>query len=217
MLLPLLLIGVVAFLAGQASKSAAPRVGTLGPGAPAGPHFTMHLGERVHFELGRPYRIIASSSVTPRELPKLTRWLRQGTYHVQHIAVRQLGAGATELCLGFVAPKTEVVPIGAPLDWDLGDGKLRLVLRSVQALDARPLVIGTKRQSPKMRELRARARAELVLSRARGRPVGDVYSRAMQHAIDLERRGLARPSELPALFDELRAEVNGLPVELLSH
>jgi hypothetical protein len=98
--------------------------------------------------------------------------------------------------------------------WDLGDGKVEVILRRVDRLDGAPLSIAGS-PSRRLRELRAQAKAELALGKKLGRPLGPVYAEAMQRALDLQTRGHARPSEIPTFFDDLRVEVGGLPIELL--
>lgn len=221
MLLPLLLIGVVAFLAGQASKASPPVVGALGPGGPRGPHSASSPGQSVRFELGRPYRVVATAELPRAQLDTLITWLTLGSYRASAITVRTrpVPPGARcvpshELTITFTAPKTESVPLGRPVLWDLGDGKVEVVLRRVDRLDGAPLSIGAS-PSRRLRELRAQAQAELALGKKLGRPLGPIYAEATRRAIDLESRGHARPSEIPTFFDDLRTEIDGLPIELL--
>lgn len=128
----LLFGGFIAFLAGRSTASDAPSVGrTLPP-----PRVVKTLGERVTFELGAPYAIVATTVVPREALPRLARLLSLGTWHAKNIAFRSSG-GTTTVSLCFVAPKTATVPVGQPLDWDLGDGRFRLVLREVRRLDGK--------------------------------------------------------------------------------
>lgn len=221
MLLPLLLIGVVAFLAGQASKASPPAIGALGPGAPAGPHSASSPGQSVRFELGRPYRIVATAELLPSQLQKLITWLALGSYRASAITVRSRPEPpgskcipSHELTVTFTAPKTESVPLGRPVLWDLGDGKAQVILRRVDRLDGAPLAIGAT-PSRRLRELRAQAKAEMALGKKLGRPLGPIYAEAMRRAMDLQTQGHVRPSEIPPFFDDLRVEVGGLPIELL--
>lgn len=131
----LLFGGFIAFIAGRSSAPNAPSVGRALP--PATPRRAIKkAGERVTFELGVPYAIVATTVVPQAELPKLARLLSLGTWHAKNIAFRSAG-GATTVSLCFVAPKTTTAPIGQPLDWDLGDGRFRLILREVRRLDGK--------------------------------------------------------------------------------
>jgi hypothetical protein len=210
MLLPVLLIGVVAFLAGRVMAPSSPVVGALPAGSPA--CGASRAGETVRFELGRPYRVVVTTELPQALLQKLCTWLRLGTYHARDISIRQrpVPPGArclpsSELTLTFNAPKTESVPLGKRVIWDLGDGKATVTLRRVDCLDGAPLTVGAAASS-RIKQLRAQARAELAMARALGRPIGPIMSRLTDDGMDLERRGHARPSELPRLFDELLAE-----------
>lgn len=128
----LLFGGFLAFIAGRSSAPSAPVVGAaLPPG-----RNVKRTGDRVTFELGAPYAIVATTVVPPAELPRLAQLLSLGTWHAQRIAFRTTG-GTTTVSLCFVAPKTVTAPIGQPLDWDLGDGRFRLVLREVTRLDGK--------------------------------------------------------------------------------
>ena len=226
MLLPLLLIGVVAFLAGQASKAKAPAIGALGPGGPSGPHSASSPEHAVRFELGRPYRIVATTELLPAQLQKLITWLALGSYRASAVTLRSrpepVGSTAIpshEVTVTFTAPKTESVPLGRPVLWDLGDGKVEVVLRRVDRLDGAPLSVGPaiagRGDSARLRELRAQAKAEMAMSRALGQPLGPIYARAVNRALTLQEQGHARPSEIPTFFDDLRVEIDGTPVELL--
>lgn len=213
MLLPLLLIGVVAFFAGKASKASPPAIGALGPGGSAGPHSASSPGQSVRFELGRPYRVVATTELPMRQLQKLITWLALGTYRASAVTVRTrpVPAGSRcipshELTVTFTAPKTESVPLGRPVLWDLGDGKVEVILRRVDRLDGAPLSIGAS-PSRRLQELRAQAKAEMALGKKLGRPLGPIYAEAMRRAMDLQTRGEARPSEIPTFFDGLRTEV----------
>lgn len=126
--------GVLAFIAGR-SSAPPPSGATVGRALPA-PRAIKRAGERVTFELGAPYAIVATAAVPPSELERLGRLLSLGTWHARNIQFHS-HAGVTAVSLCFVAPKTTTVPIGQPLDWDLGDGRFRLVLREVRRLDGR--------------------------------------------------------------------------------
>lgn len=128
--------GFLAFIAGRSSAPSAPTPGsTVGAALPPGRN-VKRPGDRVTFELGVPYAIVATTVVPAAELPRLARLLSLGTWHAQRIAFRSEG-GTTTVSLCFIAPKTVTVPIGQPLDWDLGDGRFRLVLREVTRLDGK--------------------------------------------------------------------------------
>ena len=194
MLLPLLLIGVVAFLAGKASVASSPAIGALGPGAPVGPHSASSPSQSVRFELGRPYRIVATAELPIAQLQKLIRWLALGSYRASAVTVRTrpVPPGSRcipshELTVTFNAPKTESVALGRPVLWDLGDGKAEVIVRRVDRLDGAPLAIGAS-PSRRLRELRAQAKAELALGKKLGRPLGPIYAEAMQRAMDLSAR-----------------------------
>lgn len=127
--------GFLAFLAGRSSSAPPPVVGrALPPGAPA--RSIRRAGEEASFVLGAPYAIVATTTAAPAELPRLKQLLELGTWHAQRVAFRSSG-GVTTVSLCFIAPKTATVPLGQPLDWDLGDGRFRLVLREVRRLDGR--------------------------------------------------------------------------------
>lgn len=131
----LLVGGLLAFIAGRSSSTPPPVVGRALPaGTP--PRSIRRAGEKATFELGAPYAIVATTTAAPAELPRLKTLLELGTWHAQRVTFRSAG-GATTVSLCFVAPKTTTVPIGQPLDWDLGDGRFRLVLREVRRLDGR--------------------------------------------------------------------------------
>lgn len=124
--------GVLAFIAGRSSS--APPPPSVGRALPPPP--VKRQGERATFELGAPYAIVATASIPSAELSRLKRLLELGTWHARNVQFRQAG-GLTTVSLCFIAPKTATVPIGQPLDWDLGDGRFRLVLREVRRLDGR--------------------------------------------------------------------------------
>jgi hypothetical protein len=129
--------GVLAFIAGRSSSAPpAPSIGRALPAPPAPSRAIKRVGEKVTFELGVPYAIVATTVVPSAELARLEQLLELGTWHARRVLFRQQG-GTTTVSLCFVAPKTASVPIGQPLDWDLGDGRFRLILREVRRLDGR--------------------------------------------------------------------------------
>lgn len=128
--------GVLAFIAGRSSSTPpTPSIGRALPAPRSTPVVKRH-GQRATFELGAPYAIVATATVPSAELARLKRLLELGTWHARNVQFRQTG-GLTTVSLCFIAPKTASVPIGQPLDWDLGDGRFRLVLREVHRLDGR--------------------------------------------------------------------------------
>jgi hypothetical protein len=134
----LLLFGVIAaYWAGRAGPS--PVVGSLGPGGLAPPaRAVKRVGEKIRFVFGVPYQIVATTrALSSEERARLHALLSVGTWHARNISFGASSPGVTHISLCFVAPKTATVPIGQPLDWDLGDGRCRLVLREVRRLDGR--------------------------------------------------------------------------------
>lgn len=131
---PALLIGLVAFFAGKSIQAPSPP-GLIGKAAPP---VIKRSGERCRFELGAPYRIDATTAaLNGNERARLYSLLTFGTYHARQVTFSSMPNGDTAVRLCFVSPKTTTVPIGQPLDWDLGDGRVRLVLRQVARLDGR--------------------------------------------------------------------------------
>jgi hypothetical protein len=132
----LLLFGVIAaYWAGRSGATTV--IGALGPGTtPA--RTIKRVGEKVRFEFGAPYQIVATTRLLSNdERARLHSLLTLGTWHARNIAFGSASPGTTSVSLCFVAPKTASVPIGQPLDWDLGDGRCRLTLKQVRRLDGR--------------------------------------------------------------------------------
>lgn len=205
MLLPLLLIGALAFWVGKQNRTQGGTVvGAVGALGPAAPTSAARAGEKVRFEFGVPYLVIATTgALSSAERARLYSWLTFGTYHGRNIAFGSSRPGTTSVSLSFIAPKASVVPIGQPLDWDLGEGKLRLVLREVRRLDGEPLTIGARRLSPRLAELARSTHASLAYASGMRRPLGGIVADATRKAIEWEERGLIRPSETPEFFDSL--------------
>ena len=132
----LFLGGFLAYLAGRSSAPAV-TVGSARLPAPLPPPPSVRRpGEQVRFELGVPYAIVATSAAPAAKIPRLEKLLALGTWHARNIAIRP-EAGGCQISLCFLAPKTATVPVGTPLDWDLGDGRVRLTLREVRRLDGK--------------------------------------------------------------------------------
>lgn len=178
MFFPLLLFGVLV-VALTYDRKAAPTVGVLPPARPralsAVPRSARRAeraGEIVSFEFGAPYFVVARTGELPRaDIDRLVKALAHGIYHATQITLRPLGSlsggGQTEIAFRFTAPKTEPrVPLGQPLDVDLGDVRARLILSRVERLDGGP-VVGTNRW------IHEAIRHPGALRRALGTPPGE--------------------------------------------
>lgn len=154
MLLPFIMLGGLLFVVLSTRKGPAtpavghPAIGYGNIGRAVGGYglATVHArhtetrpGARVRFELGAPYAVVARTGPLDADaIRRLVRVLSLGTYRGERISV-QPGNTSSTLSLAFRAPRTEDVPIGQSLDWDLGDAKLRLVLERVSRLDGKAI------------------------------------------------------------------------------
>jgi len=129
MLLPLILCGAALWLVTR-PKASTPVVGAL-------PARSTRIGERITFQQGARYFVRAHtpSRLSWPDVDRLERALARGTYHASQINVAVPRCeGPTRVQFAFTAPRTEVVPIGQPLNANLGPLKARLILDEIHRL-----------------------------------------------------------------------------------